>query len=313
MMSNYISIDGGTTNTRINLVKDKKITDTLKYGVGAGNSIEDKDVLRNTIKRGINEILQKNRMQKSEITRILASGMLTSELGICQLDHIKTPVGIKELHDAAAGKVLDDITDIPFVFMRGVKTDDNSLDGTDMMRGEETELMGIFDKPCEGCIYVLPGSHSKIIKTDNEGRITDFTTTVTGEMIAALSQHTILKECVRLDIPSFDEKFLKEGFDYCRRNGINKAAFKVRVLKNMFCRSDKEIYSFFIGTVLCGEILEIIKLNPSKIVIGGKKQIKAAMFEILKQETDCEVVCISDSVADAASTLGMIKIFEYGM
>jgi activator of 2-hydroxyglutaryl-CoA dehydratase len=38
-MSIYISVDSGTTNTRIALVKDNKIIKTLKYNVGASKSI----------------------------------------------------------------------------------------------------------------------------------------------------------------------------------------------------------------------------------------------------------------------------------
>lgn len=311
-MSNYIAIDGGTTNTRINLVTDNKIKDIMKYGVGAGKSIESKNILRDTIKNGISEILKKNNMQKSEIKRILASGMLTSEFGICKLDHIKAPVGIRELHNAMKETVLHDISDIPFVFMRGVKTDCTKLDDADMMRGEETELMGIMDNSYGDSVYILPGSHSKIIRTDKDGRITDFSTTLTGEIIAALSQHTILRDAVGLDVISLDNKCLTEGFEYCRKNGINKSAFKVRVLKNMFSKSKVEVYSFFMGVVLCGEILEIIKLNPNRVVIGGKKQIKKAMCEILSQNIKCEIVCVSDASADEAATLGMIKIFEYG-
>ena len=34
-MSLYITIDGGTTNTRITIVKNKKIIDTIKLNIGA--------------------------------------------------------------------------------------------------------------------------------------------------------------------------------------------------------------------------------------------------------------------------------------
>ena len=50
-----------------------------------------------------------------------------------------------------------DLADIPFVFFRGVKT------ATDMMRGEETELVGLCAAPDAGSVYVLPGSHAKIV------------------------------------------------------------------------------------------------------------------------------------------------------
>ena len=38
-MANYITIDGGTTNTRISLIKDLTITDTLKFNIGAKGGI----------------------------------------------------------------------------------------------------------------------------------------------------------------------------------------------------------------------------------------------------------------------------------
>ena len=47
-MSNYITVDGGTTNTRISLVVNGNIVDTIKYNVGAGKSIENKNILKNT-------------------------------------------------------------------------------------------------------------------------------------------------------------------------------------------------------------------------------------------------------------------------
>ncbi len=34
-MSCYIAIDGGTTNTRIMLIQDKALADSIKLGIGA--------------------------------------------------------------------------------------------------------------------------------------------------------------------------------------------------------------------------------------------------------------------------------------
>lgn len=310
-MSNYITIDGGTTNTRISLCRDHTIADTVKYNVGAGKAIENKTILRDTLRDGISEILTRNGVSENDITCILASGMLTSEFGIYKLDHIEVPAGIGELRDNMEKAVLGDISDIPFVFVRGVKTSSDDFDRMDMMRGEETELMGIIGDDCGECVYILPGSHSKIIKTDENGKITELTTMLTGEMIAALSQNTILKDALDISESSLNIEYLMKGFEYCREHGINKAAFKVRVLKNMFSKTADEVYSFFMGAVLCGEIWEIIKINPQKIVIGGKMQIKNAMYEILKRVVNCDVVRVPDEVSNTAASLGMIKIFEF--
>lgn len=309
-MSNYIAIDGGTTNTRIALIKNSQILDAVKFNVGVGKSSENKSLLADTLKNGINELLKKHNLTESDIKNIFVSGMLTSELGICPLQHITVPAGTNELKASAFKTELPEISAIPFVFVRGVKTQCENFEDADMMRGEETELMGIADSSSEECTYILPGSHSKLITTDKNGRITDFSTMLSGEMLAALSQNTILKSSFDLKTAALDEKYLIKGFEYCKKNGINKTVFKVRILKNIFEKSNDELYSFFVGAVLCGEILEILKTKPKKIIIAGNKQIKKAMYEILKKNAKCEVIYIPDESAANASFMGMIKIFN---
>jgi len=308
-MATYITIDGGTTNTRISLVEDLKVIDTLKFGVGARAGIDDKKILENTVKNGIIEILKNNKKTETDITRILASGMITSEFGLCQLDHITAPAGIKELNEKMHEVILENISKIPFVFIRGVKTACSVLSDADMMRGEETELMGI-SQGGEGT-YILPGSHSKIIRTDKDGRILTFSTMLTGEMAASLSANTILKDAVDFKNTKTDEEYLLKGYEYCSEKGINEALFKVRILKNIFKENADRVYSFFMGIILCNEINFVLKENPPKIVIGGKKQIKEAMEVILKKKCNSEIILASDDIVDSSSSIGMIKVFEY--
>lgn len=309
MKKNYITIDGGTTNTRISLVTDNRVISTLKFGIGARNSIDNCTAYKDTIKNGIIEILDKNNLKEKDIICIIASGMITSEFGLVNLPHIKTPAGIKELNLNMYKTQLPEISPIQFVFIRGVKTDCDSLVSADMMRGEETELMGILD---EGeCIYILPGSHSKIIKTDKNGKITDFKTMLTGEMIMSISQNTILKDAVDIKNSETNKDYLLKGYNYCSDFGINEALFKVRVLKNLFGENSKNVYSFYLGIVLCDEIKSILKGNPKKIVIGGKKQIKNAMHSILSSLSESNVISLSDNEVDSSSALGAVKIFEY--
>lgn len=310
-MATYLTIDSGTTNTRICLVRDHTVVDTAKYPIGAGKSMEDRTLLKETVKTGIEELLRKHRLKPADVRQILASGMITSEFGLCQLDHIRTPAGIRELHHAAKTIVQDDVSEIPFTFLRGVKTDAADLEHADMMRGEETELMGFISPDDGACTYILPGSHSKVIQTDREGRIVSFSTMLTGEMIAALSGHTILRDAVHPEHAALIPDALQRGFSYCAEHGINQAAFKVRVLKNLFSGSEDETYSFFMGVVLCGEVSEIIGQHPKRVVIGGKKQIKEALFELLKDRIDGELIRVPDETAEMASHIGMIRIFEY--
>ena len=308
-MADYITIDGGTTNTRISLVSQNCVLDTVKFNIGARKSIDNNKLLRETIKNGIAELLEKNGKTSKDIEAVLASGMITSEFGLVKLDHIKTPAGIKELNRSKYSTELKDISNIPFCFIRGVKTDYKTIDDADMMRGEETELMGIISS--EKCVYILPGSHSKILKTDDSGKIIEFKTMLTGEMILALSENTILKDSVDLNNSEINPESLYEGYNYCLKNGINDALFKVRVLKNLFGKNPNEIYNFYLGVILCDEIKYILSDNPEKIVIGGKKQIKDATAILLKKLTNAQIITVTDNDVANSSALGAVKIYEY--
>ena len=307
----YLTLDGGTTNTRISLVRDRQIIDSVKLPIGARASIENREILKSEIKNAIKKLLSDNFLCENDITRILASGMITSEFGLYNLDHISAPAGLRELHDSMKEVILSEISDIPFVFIRGVKTSSDSFEDADIMRGEETELMGIISEEYGKCIYVLPGSHSKIIKTDSDGRICSFSTMLTGEMIASLSQYTILKDAVDLSSSETDTEYLLKGYDYCKKEGINKSLFKVRILKNLFSCGKNETYSFFIGCILCPEIEQISGSDAETVVLAGKAQIKKAIEIILKSRSNKKIITLDNQTAELSPSLGAIKIFEF--
>ena len=306
-MKRYLSIDGGTTNTRLSLIENGKITDTLKFRVGARAGISDKTILPNTLKNGICEILTKNSLNESDIDKILASGMITSESGLLALPHLPLPAGLAELKKASFETKLPEISGIPFVFMRGVKSELETLGGADMVRGEETEIMGLSDAG-DG-VYMLMGSHTKLMKLEN-GKIVKSATTLTGELIASLATGTILKDSFSLNFDGFDEKELFLGFEYANAFGINEALFKTRILKNLFGKTELEAYSFFLGACLAGEVKAAENFNSKKILIGGKRQLKRAVYALLKKcSFDAEM--LSDEAVDVSVIKGQIRIYEY--
>ena len=180
-----------------------------------------------------------------------------------------------------------------------------------MMRGEETELMGILRDEGESGVYILPGSHSKVIRTDANGRITAFSTLLTGEMTQALAQNTILKDAVDLSTNEIDPKSLLAGFDLCREQGLNKALFKTRVLKNLFGGTPRETYSFFLGAVLCPEIEEILRYDTETVIIGGREQLKEALACLLSHTTQKRIVTLSREEVDRSVPLGMLRVFDW--
>ncbi len=290
-MKNYITIDGGTTNTRIHLVRDYEVVQSIKFSIGANKENERWEEIKN----GIAKILKNNNLTERDIVAVLASGMITRNY-----PHITAPAGINELHNGMVKADMDEITAIPFYFIRGVKTN------CDMIRGEETEIIGINNGQRK--VYILPGTHSKIMRTDEYGRITDIKTMLTGEMAAVLSKFTILNESVDIKTNIIDKEFLFEGFDYCKQNGINNALFKVRILDKLENKTPAEIYSFFMGVILCEEILAIAKMNPENLTLAGKKEFIEPMSILIERETDSKINIIDDAVPFSA--IGAVKIFE---
>jgi 2-dehydro-3-deoxygalactonokinase len=171
--------------------------------------------------------------------------------------------------------------------------------------------MGIMREEYGECIYVLPGSHSKIIKTDKEGKIVSFSTMLTGEMIASLSQGTILKDAVDLNCEKINCEYLLKGYDYAEAAGINKALFKVRILKNNFNADKEAVYNFFMGVVLYNEIASILKDEAKTVVLGGRKQIKEAMTLILKAKSSKNIIELDEKTVEYSTSVGMVKIYEH--
>ena len=308
-MKRYLTIDGGTTNTRIYLVEDYKITDTVKINVGSNNP-GAREILTKEINTEIKTLLSKHDLTEKDINRILASGMITSEFGLYKLDHIIAPAGISELNQNSCEVVLEEISSIPISFICGVKTVGDTLEQINMMRGEETEIIGIAKAEYGSCIYVLPGSHSKIIRTDKDGRILDFISTLTGELIAALTKSTILSTCVDLNA-KLCEKALRDGYDYAKEYGINETLLKTRTLANILKKDSDYIYSFFMGTVLCDEINAILKMPENTVVISGREEIKRAISLLLEKYSDKNIIALDKESVDSSTVNGAIKIFEY--
>lgn len=308
-MNCYIVLDGGTTNTRLYLVCGKTL-DTEKLLVGS-DSMESKERLRGAIRKGLEDLLHRNGVCERDVHCILASGAITSELGLYVVPHIFAPAGVGELHDNMCRVSFPEITAIPFVFIPGVRVCGDDLMLSDMMRGEETELYGLMEEPESDCLYVFPGSHNKLVTVDKTGGITGIRTMLTGEMLAALAQHTVLKAAVDLSCAEICEKSLLKGYECCQQLGINAALFKVRVMKKRFELPADEVYSYFLGIVLHGDVKSILGCGAKKIVIGGQNRMQAALALLLKNKAKVPVICAEEAQVRNSVVKGAIRIYEY--
>ena len=307
-MAIYLTVDGGTTNTRVYLVREGTVVDMKRLSVGVRVGVAS---LKVALREAFLELLAANSLRESDVTRVLASGMITSEYGLCNLSHLVLPIGKEKLKKELFETVLADITSIPFCFVRGVKTACDSLENADIMRGEETELMGIMETCNVSTLYVLPGSHSKHVRVDSVGRICDFQTMMTGELFSAIMQNTILRDAVDFAHTELRTKELLDGYRYCQAKGLNEASFKTRILRNVFGADQHACYSFLLGAVLCGEIDAILRAKEELVVLGGQKQLRVAMGMILNTLGDCRCRVLTDEAVECSTARGAVRIYEH--
>lgn len=131
---------------------------------------------------------------------VLMAGMVGARTGWREAPYVAISGPGAGLADLAAGLV--DMTDLagrPAWLVPGV----SDPAGPDVMRGEETQLVGAAAHSGDG-IVVLPGTHSKWA-TLRGGRIAGFRTAMTGELFAALTRATILADTLEAPASAADE------------------------------------------------------------------------------------------------------------
>lgn len=124
----------------------------------------------------------------------------------------------------------------------------------DVMRGEETELVGhIAADGSDHGLYVLPGTHSKWASTAS-GAITLFNTFMTGEFFAVLSRHSILGR-LRIDGPASPRAFAKGLANASNQGGsILSTAFSARTLALFGRLAGNEISDYLSGLLIGTEV-----------------------------------------------------------
>ena len=317
MKAYMIAIDGGTTNTRLTLMRGKEIIDRVRASVGARNAKNGKnEALYEAVRDGICTLLSKNALSYDDLSHIALSGMIGSEGGLSPIAHISAPVSRKTLGKALQVRDFPEIAPLPFVFVPGVKTvsDPNAhpLSSLDIMRGEETELFGLLADMEVGRRYtfVLPGSHMKIVEVDEDQRITAFRTSMSGELVRAAAENTILASSLDGVFPkNADEAYLKKGYDYALAHGIGEALFKVRVQATMLGIATKEqLYAFLLGAVLRDDVTSILQTGGN-IVIAGSNPFRDALATLISPTAS--VTVIAPEVSDHAAAMGAYLLTEH--
>lgn len=317
----YLAVDSGTTNSRIWLMRDLEILAKRSVPVGVRNTAIDGH--NRALMEGIRQaVLELRRMHSGISPRlVIAAGMITSNLGLHDLNHAKAPAGIEELSSKVEKKTFPEIEGFSFYFIPGVRSgppnaDLNNVNDIDVVRGEETEVMGslrnlALDGPL---LYIHLGSHTKLIKVDAANRITGGVSTLAGEMLYSAQQQTVLKHSLpEKPVSSINQDFLQQGWIYARKHGLFRALYLIRVFDLSSNYSQELIHSFFIGAIMSEEFrcLESLTNNThqEKVILSGLPDLQPAWLFFLKQKK-WPTQALSAEETETAFLRGLYEIFK---
>lgn len=256
-----IALDWGTTSFRGYLFDDNdEITSKVSASVGImqGDSIDFEEVFYNQIGGWL---------EKHPRAVVLASGMITSMQGWIETPYLPCPASLGDL----SRNLTEHITrrGHKIYFVSGVC---QKKPTANIMRGEETQMAGL--NSSQPMVAVLPGTHSKWIRMEGES-IKQFATFMTGELFAAITQHTILGRLVTQDEdPEAFSLGVREGYSAQEKaGGILSKLFGARampLLKMMEPESVKDYISgLLLGSEICEAVRSGLKIESDLIICGA--------------------------------------------
>jgi 2-dehydro-3-deoxygalactonokinase len=235
-----ILVDWGTSSFRAFLARGGQVLDRRDSGRGILHVPPD----------GFKAALQQevaSWLEQGE-RRVLMSGMVGSRQGWVEAPYAPCPAGPDDL---ARALVPAEFEEASVLIVPGVQGEDAS-GVPEVMRGEETQIVGVLDRIGPDAIACLPGSHSKWVRV-RAGRIAGFETHMTGEAFAALRGHTILGRMMR-DGDTDSAAFRRGVVRATEPGGLLHHLFGVRTQGLFSQLRDTEASSYLSGLLIGHEI-----------------------------------------------------------
>ena len=252
-MKNYtITIDTGTTNTRVYLFNEKyEAVASAKSEIGVRITAIDgnNNRLKAAIKGCLEDVLKQADITYDDVKQVAASGMITSNVGLTEIPHVVAPASAEDLAKAAKSVLIEDVCPLPILFIPGVKNRDGKI---------------------TGCLTTITGELLSVITNDT--------------LIADAVGHSFASE------ETYAKEYVLAGYETARKTGIGRACFSARIL-NTFAEPDKtKIASYVLGAVLQNDMEAVKNSSALKcdadttVVIYGKNPLREALMDLFAKE-----------------------------
>lgn len=253
-MSGLVAIDWGTTNVRaFHIADDGSLLDRREKGLGLQS-------VKNGNFAGAFREIAGDWMVLPSRPRALLSGMIGSAQGWIEAPYIACPAATGDL---AVALVTAPDAHYKVLVVPGLRC--QGAGGPDVMRGEETQLIGA---GLGDGIYCLPGTHSKWAIVEG-GKIARFASFMTGELFATARKHTILGRSMvdaQHDPAAFAQGYVRSASP----GGLLNHLFTVRTASLLEGLKPAAAPSYLSGLLIGHEIADAKKwCAPSRVVVIG--------------------------------------------
>lgn len=240
------------------------------------------------------------RLGAAEGTPVLICGMAGARQGWVEAPYLKTPTRLDALHEGAIRiDAAGDIRILPGIAQA-------RPDQPDVMRGEETQLLGVTESDFTGLVCI-PGTHSKWI-TIEAGHIVEFSTYMTGELFSVISQHSILSHAIdATDQGALDGEPFREGLSraLAAPTGLTASLFRLRAsqLLGFEQRADgaARLSGLLIGTEIADAVHRHESLQSVRLIAAG------ALGRLYATALTMQGLDVTTVDAEQASRVGLYK------
>ena len=289
----YISIDWGTSNLRLHQVDAVNLTVSNSVQVNSGvksvydlwsKSDESRIIFYLQV---LQDLFILHGFMQSKDMPILISGMASSSIGIQELPYAMLPFSLRG-HGLTVKELQQHQFTNPIYLISGVAADE------DVMRGEETQLIGLSDDlpSVEKSIVILPGTHSKHINI-RDGKVVDFQTYITGELFQILQEHSILKDSLTVPATSSPDVTFDQGVKDGVAGAITQCLFRIRA-RHLLKQTPRNKNYFYLSGLMMGHELGMLKKYPNHDIFLGASGTLGLLYQRALEVLDLPFVKIDE-------------------
>lgn len=295
----FIAVDWGTTNFRAALVDAHgAVTDRIQAPRGV------LQVPRGGFRAAFRELLAPW-LEAPVGVPVLMAGMVGSVDGLVEVPYLPCPVSLDDVADAMV-TVPDVDGERRVLIVPGLRG--RSVAGqADVMRGEEVQIVGaIGDAGAGASVFCLPGTHSKWVTLEDR-RVTGFSTSMTGDVFAAVRQHTILNRFAAEG--EHDPAAFTRGLDQSAQpGGLLHHLFSVRsevLLGDLTVSTDAAYLSGLLIGHECRSMVAALARRCAVTVIGS--DVLTGLYTTALERLG---VAVDGVEGDAASVRGLQRLAD---